>query len=127
MTLQSLLELILGLTVGVIAWFLKQLHADFKEYIIEVNKLKEQQNEILSKVLLNEQKSKSNYELLNQLTTEKLQTINLHMDKMATTLSDLSKTLIHLDSNQKVMTTVLEKFMKLEDRILKLEIHESSN
>jgi hypothetical protein len=49
------------------------------------------------------------------------------MDKMATTLSDLSKTLIHLDSNQKVMTTVLEKFMKLEDRILKLEIHEGSN
>ena len=121
MTLQALLELILGLTVGVIAWFLKQLHADFKEYILEVNKLKEQQNDILSKVLLNEQKSKADYELLNQMTNEKLATITNHMSDMSKTLTDLSKTLIHLDKNQQVMSNVLDRFMKLEDRIMELE------
>ncbi len=121
MTLQSLLELILGLTVGVIAWFLKQLHADFKEYIKEINLLKTQQNEILNKVLINEQKSKSDYELLNQITNEKLGTITVHISDMSKTLTDLSKTLIHLDKNQQVISTVLDRYMKLEDRIIELE------
>jgi hypothetical protein len=121
MELTNILELVLGITVAIIAWFLKQLHTDFKEYILEVNKLKEQQNDILSKVLLNEQKSKADYELLNQMTNEKLATITNHMSDMSKTLTDLSKTLIHLDKNQQVMSNVLDRFMKLEDRIMELE------
>lgn len=121
MTLQTILEAVLGLTVGIIAWFLRQLHSDFKEYIKEVNMLKNQQNDILNKVLLNEQKSKSDFEMLNQMTNEKLGTINLHMGEMSKTLTDLSKTLIHLDKNQQVMSNVLDRFMKLEDRIIELE------
>ena len=121
MTLQTILEAFLGLTVGIIAWFLRQLHSDFKDYIKEVNTLKNQQNEILNKVVLNEQKSKSDFEMLNQMTNEKLGTINLHMSDMSKTLTDLSKTLIHLDKNQQVISTVLDRFMKLEDRIIELE------
>lgn len=121
MTLQTILEAVLGLTVGIIAWFLRQLHSDFKDYIKEVNTLKNQQNDILNKVILNEQKSKSDFEMLNQMTNEKLGTINLHMSDMSKTLTDLSKTLIHLDKNQQVISTVLDRFMKLEDRIIELE------
>ena len=121
MTLQTILEAVLGLTVGIIAWFLRQLHSDFKDYIKEINNLKNQQNEILNKVVLNEQKSKSDFEMLNQMTNEKLGTINLHMSDMSKTLTDLSKTLIHLDKNQQVISTVLDRFMKLEDRIIELE------
>ena len=121
MTLQTILIGILGLKIGLIAWFLRQLHSDFKDYIKEVNILKNQQNEILNKVVLNEQKSKSDFEMLNQMTNEKLGTINLHMSDMSKTLTDLSKTLIHLDKNQQVISTVLDRFMKLEDRIIELE------
>lgn len=121
MTLQTILEAVLGLTVGIIAWFLKQLHSDFKNYIKEINMLKNQQNDILNKVILNEQKSKSDFEMLNQMTNEKLNTINTHMSDMSKTLMDLSKTLIHLDKNQQVMSSVLDRFMKLEDRVLMLE------
>jgi hypothetical protein len=127
MNYQIILEALLGLTVGIIAWFLRQLHTDFKEYIKEVNLLKSQQNEILNKVLLNEQKSKSDFEILNQMTNEKLGTINLHMGEMSKTLTDLSKTLIHLDKNQQVMGNVLDRFMKLEDRIMTLERNDYQN
>lgn len=121
MNYQIILEALLGVTVGIIAWFLRQLHSDSKDYIKEVNTLKNQQNEILNKVILNEQKSKSDFEMLNQMTNEKLGTINLHMSDMSKTLTDLSKTLIHLDKNQQVISTVLDRFMKLEDRIVELE------
>jgi hypothetical protein len=121
MTLQSILELILGVSVLVIAWFLRQLHSDFKNYITEVKDVKEEQNKLLNKVLLQEQKSKADYEFLNQMTNEKLGTITIHISDMSRTLQDLSKTLIHLDKNQQVISTVLDRFMKLEDRIIELE------
>ena len=121
MTLQTILELILGVSILVIAWFLRQLHSDFKNYISELKEVKEEQNKLLNKVLLHEQKSKSDFEMLNLMTNEKLGTINLHMSDMSKTLTDLSKTLIHLDKNQQVMGNVLDRFMKLEDRIINLE------
>jgi hypothetical protein len=121
MTLQSILESILGVSVLIIAWFLRQLHSDFKNYIREVKDVKEEQNKLLNKVLLQEQKSKADYEFLNQMTNEKLGTITIHISDMSRTLTDLSKTLIHLDKNQQVISTVLDRFMKLEDRIIELE------
>ena len=72
-------------------------------------------------MILNEQKSKADFEMLNQMTNEKLNTINIHIGDMSKTLQDLSKTLIHLDKNQQVMGNVLDRFMKLEDRIIDLE------
>ena len=124
---EKLYEYLLGIAVLVIAYFLRQIHTDFKAYILDLKSVKEEQNNLLNKVLLNEQKSKSQYELLNQLTTERLGTMNGHMSEMSQTMQKLSETLIRLDKNQQVVSKTMENFMKLEDRILVLERHENSN
>ena len=124
---EKLYEYLLGIAVLVIAYFLRQIHTDFKAYILDLKSVKEEQNNLLNKVLLNEQKSKSQYELLNQLTTERLGTMNGHMSEMSKTMQKLSETLIRLDKNQQVVSKTMENFMKLEDRILVLERHENSN
>lgn len=123
---EKLYEYLLGIAVLVIAYFLRQIHTDFKDYIIDLKTVKEEQNNLLNKVLLNEQKSKSQYELLNQLTTERLGTMNGHMSEMSRTMQKLSETLTHLDKNQQVVSKTMENFMKLEDRILVLERHENN-
>lgn len=123
---EKLYEYLLGIAVLVIAYFLRQIHTDFKAYILDLKSVKEEQNSLLNKVLLNEQKSKSDYELLNQLTTERLGTMNGHMGDMSKTMQRLSETLIHLDKNQQVVSKTMENFMKLEDRILVLERHENN-
>lgn len=123
---EKLYEYLLGIAVLVIAYFLRQIHTDFKAYILDLKTVKEEQNNLLNKVLLNEQKSKSDYELLNQLTTERLGTMNGHMVDMSKTMQKLSETLIHLDKNQQVVSKTMENFMKLEDRILVLERHENN-
>ena len=123
---EKLYEYLLGIAVLVIAYFLRQIHTDFKAYILDLKSVKEEQNNLLNKVLLNEQKSKSDYELLNQLTTERLGTMNGHMGDMSKTMQSLSETLIHLDKNQQVVSKTMENFMKLEDRILVLERHENN-
>lgn len=124
---EKLYEYLLGVAVLVIAYFLRQIHTDFKSYILDLKKVKDEQNDLLNKVLLNEQKSKSAYELLNQLTTERLGTMNTHMSDMSKTMQKLSETLIHLDKNQQVVSKTMENFMKLEDRILLLEQHDKNN
>jgi len=124
---EKLYEYLLGVAVLVIAYFLRQIHSDFKSYILDLKKVKDEQNDLLNKVLLNEQKSKSAYELLNQLTTERLGTMNIHMSDMSKTMQKLSETLIHLDKNQQVVSKTMENFMKLEDRILLLEQHDKNN
>ena len=123
---EKLYEYLLGVAVLVIAYFLRQIHSDFKSYILDLKKVKDEQNDLLNKVLLNEQKSKSAYELLNQLTTERLGTMNTHMSDMSKTMQKLSETLIRLDKNQQVVSKTMENFMKLEDRILVLERHENN-
>lgn len=123
---EKLYEYLLGIAVLVIAYFLRQIHTDFKAYILDLKSVKEEQNNLLNKVLLNEQQSKSQYELLNQLTTERLGTMNGHMSEMSRTMQKLSETLIHLDKNQQVVSKTMENFMKLEDRILVLERHENN-
>lgn len=123
---EKLYEYLLGVAVLVIAYFLRQIHTDFKDYILDLKTVKEEQNNLLNKVLLNEQKSKSQYELLNQLTTERLGTMNGHMSEMSRTMQKLSETLIHLDKNQQAVSKTMENFMKLEDRILVLERHENN-
>lgn len=123
---EKLYEYLLGIAVLVIAYFLRQIHTDFKAYILDLKSVKEEQNSLLNKVLLNEQKSKSQYELLNQLTTERLGTMNGHMSEMSRTMQKLSETLTHLDKNQQVVSKTMENFMKLEDRILVLERHENN-
>jgi len=123
---EKLYEYLLGIAVLVIAYFLRQIHTDFKAYILDLKTVKEEQNNLLNKVLLNEQKSKSQYELLNQLTTERLGTMNGHMSEMSQTMQKLSETLIRLDKNQQVVSKTMENFMKLEDRILVLERHENN-
>jgi len=123
---EKLYEYLLGIAVLVIAYFLRQIHTDFKDYILDLKAVKEEQNNLLNKVLLNEQKSKSQYELLNQLTTERLGTMNGHMSEMSRTMQKLSETLTHLDKNQQVVSKTMENFMKLEDRILVLERHENN-
>lgn len=124
---EKLYEYLLGVAVLVIAYFLRQIHSDFKSYILDLKKVKDEQNDLLNKVLLNEQKSKSAYELLNQLTTERLGTMNIHMSDMSKTMQKLSETMIHLDKNQQVVSKTMENFMKLEDRILVLERHENNS
>jgi len=124
---EKLYEYLLGVAVLVIAYFLRQIHTDFKSYILDLKKVKDEQNDLLNKVLLNEQKSKSAYELLNQLTTERLGTMNTHMSDMSKTMQKLSETLIRLDKNQQVVSKTMENFMKLEDRILLLEQHDKNN
>lgn len=124
---EKLYEYLLGVAVLVIAYFLRQIHSDFKSYILDLKKVKDEQNDLLNKVLLNEQKSKSAYELLNQLTTERLGTMNTHMSDMSKTMQKLSETLIRLDKNQQVVSKTMENFMKLEDRILLLEKHDKNN
>jgi len=124
---EKLYEYLLGVAVLVIAYFLRQIHTDFKSYILDVKSIKEDQNDLLNKVLLNEQKSKSDYELLNQLTSERLGTMNGHMSDMSKTMQKLSETLIRLDKNQQVVSKTMENFMKLEDRILLLEQHDKNN
>lgn len=124
---EKLYEYLLGVAVLVIAYFLRQIHSDFKSYILDLKKVKDEQNDLLNKVLLNEQKSKSDYELLNQLTTERLGTMNTHMSDMSKTMQKLSETLIRLDKNQQVVSKTMENFMKLEDRILLLEQHDKNN
>jgi len=124
---EKLYEYLLGVAVLVIAYFLRQIHSDFKSYILDLKKVKDEQNDLLNKVLLNEQKSKSAYELLNQLTTERLGTMNTHMSDMSKTMQKLSETLIRLDKNQQVVSKTMENFMKLEDRILLLEQHDKNN
>ena len=124
---EKLYEYLLGVAVLVIAYFLRQIHSDFKSYILDLKKVKDEQNDLLNKVLLNEQKSKSAYELLNQLTTERLGTMNIHMSDMSKTMQKLSETLIRLDKNQQVVSKTMENFMKLEDRILLLEQHDKNN
>lgn len=124
---EKLYEYLLGVAVLVIAYFLRQIHTDFKDYIQELKSVKDEQSFLLNKVLLNEQKSKADYELLNQLTTERLGTINIHMSVMSKTMQELSRTLVHLDKNQQVVSSTMEKFMKLEDRILLLEQHDNKN
>ena len=124
---EKLYEYLLGVAVLVIAYFLRQIHSDFKSYILDLKKVKDEQNDLLNKVLLNEQKSKSAYELLNQLTTERLGTMNIHMSDMSKTMQKLSETMIRLDKNQQVVSKTMENFMKLEDRILLLEQHDKNN
>ena len=124
---EKLYEYLLGVAVLVIAYFLRQIHSDFKSYILDLKKVKDEQNDLLNKVLLNEQKSKSAYELLNQLTTERLGTMNIHMSDMGKTMQKLSETMIRLDKNQQVVSKTMENFMKLEDRILLLEQHDKNN
>jgi len=124
---EKLYEWLLALAVTIIAYFLKQLHSDFKSYLAELKAVKDEQNILLNKVLLNEQKSKSQYELLNQLTTERLGTMNGHMSDMSKTMQKLSETMIRLDKNQQVVSKTMENFMKLEDRILLLEQHDKNN
>jgi len=124
---EKLYEYLLGIAVLIIAYFLRQIHTDFKSYILDLKKVKDEQNDLLNKVLLNEQKSKSAYELLNQLTTERLGTMNTHMSDMSKTMQKLSETLIRLDKNQQVVSKTMENFMKLEDRILLLEQHDKNN
>ena len=124
---EKLYEYLLGVAVLVIAYFLRQIHSDFKSYILDLKKVKDEQNDLLNKVLLNEQKSKSAYELLNQLTTERLGTMNTHMSDMSKTMQKLSETMIRLDKNQQVVSKTMENFMKLEDRILLLEQHDKNN
>lgn len=124
---EKLYEYLLGIAVLIIAYFLRQIHSDFKAYILDLKAVKEEQNNLLNKVLLNEQKSKSDYELLNQLTGERLGTMNGHMSDMSKTMQKLSETLTHLDKNQQVVSKTMENFMKLEDRILLLEKHDKNN
>jgi hypothetical protein len=124
---EKLYEYLLGLAVLIVAYFLKELHNDFKDYIIELKVVKDEQNNLLNKVLLNEQKSKADYEHLTLMTSERLATMNAHMNDVSKTMQKLSDTLVHLDKNQQVVTYTMEKFLKLEDRVINLERHENNN
>ena len=43
---EKLYEYLLGVAVLVIAYFLRQIHSDFKSYILDLKKVKDEQNDL---------------------------------------------------------------------------------
>ena len=129
-SLNSILVSCLLIAIGIIGYFLRQLHQDFKEYmkehVKELAMVKENHTNLYEKVIGIETAAKKDFENLSQMTNIKLDYVAKAMQDMSLSLAEMTKTMVHLDGNQKVVTNTLERFMKMEDRILELEKHENS-
>jgi hypothetical protein len=60
---------------------------------------------------------------MQDINNLKMETITINLLKMTTVMEKLEVTIHHLDKNQGNITQALEKYIHLEDRILKLEQH----
>ena len=105
-------EIIVALLFGVMGYMYKKRDKDIDKIQLDLatNNTKTDLNTLGVKAMQD----------INNL---KMETITINLLKMTTVMEKLEVTIHHLDKNQGNITQALEKYIHLEDRILKLERH----
>lgn len=114
-------EWLLSLAVLIIAWFLRQIIVDFKEYAKKQQVLELEMVKLMDKICSVESAASAALLAQGKLFDMRMENTEKLLTTINNTLQDTQKILTHMDKNQAVSAKSFELFMKLEDRVIKLE------